>query len=126
MEKEVERRITGPMSFKSMMAILVVSQEKHLKKTRRIPIGKKGEEDILSAPWMDKKGIMLIRLRRIKSRAWRRARKKNAPQREQRLLKRKYELQKRLTSAYLGRRKGNWEIERYRRQKQITKSCGTS
>ena len=76
MEKEIENRINGPMSFKSMMAILVVSQERHLKKTRRILIGKKGEEEILSAPWMDKKGIMLIRLRRLKSRAWRRARKK--------------------------------------------------
>ena len=117
----MERRINGSMSFKSMMAILVVSQEKHLKRTRRIPIGKKGGEDILSAPWMDKKGIMLIRLRRIKSRAWRRARKKNAPQREQKLLKRKYELQKRLTSAYLGRRRGNWEQEMIQKAKTNNK-----
>merc|ERR1712121_37476 len=72
---------------------------------------------ILFAPWMDKKGIMLIRLRKIKSRAWRRARKKNAPQNEQRLLKRKYELQKRMTSAYLGKRKGNWEQEMIQKAK---------
>ena len=36
MEREVESRINGPMSFKSMMAILVISQERHLKRTRRI------------------------------------------------------------------------------------------
>jgi len=107
MEREVESRINGPMSFKSMMAILVISQERHLERTRRLLIGRKGKEEILSAPWMDKKGIMLIKLRKIKSRTWRRARRKNAPQREQRLLKRKYELQKRITSIYLGRRKGN-------------------
>ena len=84
MEKEVERRMNGPLSFKGMMAVLVVSQEKHLKRTKRVQIGKRGGEDILSAPWIDKKGLMLIRLRKIKSRAWRRARKKNAPQRESR------------------------------------------
>ena len=38
--------------------------------------------------------------------------KKNAPQREQRLLKRRYELQKRATSIYLGKRKGDWEKEK--------------
>ena len=69
MEKEVERRMNGPLSFKGMMAVLVVSQEKHLKRTKRVQIGKRGGEDILSAPWIDKKGLMLIRLRKIKSRA---------------------------------------------------------
>ena len=61
---------------------------------------------------MDKKGQMMIKLRKIKSRAWRHARKNNAPQREQRVLKRKYELQKRMTSIYLGKRKGEWEKEK--------------
>ena len=99
------------MSFKGMMAIIMVSQEKHLKRTKKVPIGKKGREEIIAAPWMDRRGIMLIRLRKVKNRTWRRARKKNAPQRELRLLKRKYELQKRITSNYLGKRKGNWEQE---------------
>ena len=48
----------------------------------------------------------MIRLRQSKSRIWRRARKRNAPQRELRLLKRKYESQKRITSFYLGKKKG--------------------
>jgi len=53
----------------------------------------------------------MIRLRQSKSRTWRRARKKNAPQRELRLLKRKYKTQKRITSIYLGKKKGDWEQE---------------
>ena len=67
MEKEVEKKINGPMSFKGMMAILVVSQEKHLKRTKRVQIGKRGGKDILSAPWINKIELMLIRLRRVKS-----------------------------------------------------------
>merc|ERR1712030_82606 len=102
------------------MVILVVSQEKHLKRTKRVQIGKRGE-DILSAPWIDKKGLMLIRLRKIKSRDWRRARKKNAPQREQRILKRKYELQKRMTLIYLGKRKGSWEQDMIQKVKTNNK-----
>ena len=89
MEKEVENRIRGPISFRGMMGILIISQEKHLKRTRKILIGKKRREEVLSAPWIDRKGIMMIKLRKIKSRAWRHARNKNPLQREQRVLKRK-------------------------------------
>ena len=94
------------------MGIVIIAQEKHLKRTRSILIGKKGNEEILSAPWMDRKGRMLIKLRSFKNRAWRHSRKRNAPEREQRVLKRKYELQKRVTSIYLGKRKGDWEKEK--------------
>ena len=111
MEKELERRTNGPMSFKGMMAIIMVTQERHLKRSKKIQIGKKGKEEIIAAPWIDRKGKRLIELRQVKNRTWRRARKKNAPQRELRLLKRKYEMQKRLTSNYLGKKKGDWEQE---------------
>ena len=70
---------------------------------------------------MDKKGIILIKLRKFKSRTWRHARKKNAPQRELRILKRKYELQKRITSIYLGKRKGDWEKEKILKAKTNSK-----
>merc|ERR1712030_303795 len=99
------------MSFKGMMAIIMVTQKNHLKRSKKIKIGKKGKEEITAAPWMDRKGKRLIELRRVKNRTWRRARKKNAPQRELRLLKRKYEMQKWITSIYLGKRKGDWEQE---------------
>ena len=61
---------------------------------------------------MDRKGQMLIKMRKIKSRTWRHARKRNAPEREQQILKRRYELQKKTTSIYLGKRKGEWEKEK--------------
>ena len=53
MEKEIERRLRGPISFRGMMGIIAIAQEIHLKKTRRIQIGVKEEKPILSAPWMD-------------------------------------------------------------------------
>ena len=58
---------------------------------------------------MDRQGQILIKTRRIKNRAWRYARRKKAPEREIQILKRKYELQQRATSLYLGKRKGEWE-----------------
>merc|ERR1712030_275479 len=44
MEKDLENRVRGPMSFKGMMSILSVTQERHLKKTKRIQIGEKEKE----------------------------------------------------------------------------------
>ena len=35
MEKELERRTKGPMSFKGMMAIIMVAQERHLKRSKK-------------------------------------------------------------------------------------------
>ena len=55
MEKDLERRTNGPMSFKGMMSIIMVTQEKHLKRSKKIQIGKKGKEEIMAAPWMDRK-----------------------------------------------------------------------
>merc|ERR1712030_229243 len=121
MEKDLENRVRGPMSFKGMMAIISVTQEKYLKKSKKIQIGAKEKEEVLTAPWMDRKGRSMIRLRRIKNRVWKRARKKNAPQRVQQLLKRKYESQKRITSIYLGNKKGSWEKEMIEKAKENNK-----
>merc|ERR1712030_184603 len=109
------------MSFKGMMSVIMITQEKYLKKSKKIQIRKKGKEEILTAPWMDRKGRSMIKLRRVKSRTWRRARKMNAAQRVQQLLKRKYENQKRITSTYLGRKKGNWEKEMIEKAKTNNK-----
>ena len=35
MEKEVENRLRGPISFRGMMGIIIIAQEKHLKRTRK-------------------------------------------------------------------------------------------
>ena len=63
----------------------------------------------MSAVWMDRQGQILIKTRRIKSRARRYARRKKAPEREIQVLKRRYEIQQKITSQYLGKRKGEWE-----------------
>ena len=49
MEKEIESRTRGPISFNSMMNNIELAQEKHLKKTRKIKLGVKGKKQILSA-----------------------------------------------------------------------------
>ena len=71
---------------------------------------------------MDRKGRYMIKLRRRKNRAWRRARKMNAPRRVLQLLKRKYEAEKRITSIYLGKRKNNWEKEMIRKAHENSKT----
>ena len=121
MEKEVENRMKNPILFRGMMGVIAISQERHLKRSRRILLGKNGKEEVLAAPWMDRQGQLMIRMRKLKSRAWRHSRKKNAPRREQRALKRKYELQKRITAIYLGKRKGNWEKEKILKARKNSK-----
>ena len=44
MEKDLEKRTKGPLSFKGMMAIVKVTQERHLKRSKKIKIGKKREK----------------------------------------------------------------------------------
>ena len=46
----------------------------------------------------------------------------NAPGRILQLLKRKYEAEKRITSIYLGKRKGNWEKEMIRKAHENSKT----
>merc|ERR1712105_83929 len=103
------------------MAVITVTQERNLKKTNKIQIGKKGKEEVLAAPWMNRKGRYLIKLRKIKNRAWRKARKMNATRRVLQILKRKYEAEKKITSEYLGKRKNNWEKEMIRRAHENNK-----
>ena len=87
MEKDLEKRIKGPTSFNSMMKKIEITQDRNIRKTRKIRIGRKGNKQILSAEWMDRQALVCIRLRKVKSRAWRYARKRNAPRDEIALLK---------------------------------------
>ena len=121
MEKDLENKVRGNMSFKGMMAIVAVTQERHLKKTRKIQVGRKGEEEVLAAPWMDRKGRYMIKMRRRKNRAWREARRRNATRRVLMILKRKYEAEKKLTSEYLGKRKNKWEKEMIKKAHENSK-----
>ena len=97
------------MSFNSMMKKIELTQERHLKKTRKIRVGMKGKKQILSAVWMDRQAQIYIKLRKMKSRAWRYARRRNAPREEIAILKLGYEQQQKTTAIYLGKRKEDWE-----------------
>ena len=44
MERELEQMIRGPTSFNSLMNKIEVAQDRTLKKTRRIKIGRKGRK----------------------------------------------------------------------------------
>ena len=97
MEKELEGMIRGPTSFSGLMNKIEIAQERTLKKTRRIKIGNKGKRPVLSAEWMDAQAIVYIRERKIKSKAWRYARRRNAPQQDIDILKKSYEEQQTTT-----------------------------
>ena len=89
--EELEGMIRGPTSFSGLMNKTEIAQEKTLKKTRKIKIGNKGKKPFQSAEWMDAQAIVYIRERKIKSRAWRFARRRNAPQHNIDILKKSYE-----------------------------------
>merc|ERR1712030_255774 len=120
-KEELKKKVKNTMSFKGMMAVITVTQERNLKKTSKIQIGKKGKEEVLTAPWMDREGRYLIKLRKIKIRTWRKSRRANATRRVLSILKRKYEAEKKITSEYLGKRKHNWEKEMIRRAHENNK-----
>merc|ERR1712030_149770 len=86
-----------------------LAQEKTLKKTRKIKIGNKEKKTVLSVEWMDTQAVVYIRERKIKSRAWRFARGRNAPQHDIEIQKKSYEDQQVTTSRYVSQRKGGWE-----------------
>merc|ERR1712030_41272 len=86
-----------------------LAQEKTLKKTRKIKIGNKEKKTVLSAEWMDAQAVVYIRERKIKSRVWRFARRRNSPQQDIIILKESYKDQQVTTSRYVGQRKGGWE-----------------
>ena len=55
MERDLEERTRGPISFSGMMNNIELAQEKHLKKTRKIKIGLKGKKQFyLQFGWTNK------------------------------------------------------------------------
>ena len=77
-----ERPITkdrGKISFNGFMKKIKISQEKVLKKSKRIKVGEKGNMRIAAAEWVDEELIDNIKIRGKLSRRWRIARKKKKP-----------------------------------------------
>ena len=72
-------------------------------------VGRRGNRLILAAEWIDNQAILYITEMRNRNKAWKYARKKNAPQEIQEALKKRYIEQQIMTSRYLGMEKGEWE-----------------
>ena len=106
MERDLEQRIKGPTSFNNLMDKIEISQNRTLKRTIRMKVGRKGNKLVLAAEWIDNQAILYIKERKNRSRAWRCARRMRAPQRVQDALKRSYISQQILTSRYVGTKKG--------------------
>ena len=62
------------------MKKIKISQEKILKKSKRIKVGRKGDTRVAAAEWVDEELIENIKIRGKLSRRWRIARKKGEPQ----------------------------------------------
>ena len=91
------------------MKKIKISQDKVLKKSKRIKVGKKGNMRIAAAEWVDEELIDNIKIRGKLSRRWRIARKKQEPQELLNKCKEEYKSQQIRTSNMAGDKKGEWE-----------------
>ena len=76
----------------------------HLRKRKRIRIGKRGNKIIRAAEWVDLEIIENIRLRMRLNKLWRFARKNQTLQ-IQETCKKEYERQKKITAALINKKK---------------------
>ena len=80
MEEDLIPMMGKKVSFNGFMKKIKISQEKILKKSKSIQVGRKGATRVAAAEWVDKELIDNIKIRRELSRRWRIARKKGEPQ----------------------------------------------
>ena len=80
MEMDLVPMIGKKVSFNDFMRKIKISQERKLKKRKRIKIGKKGDTRIAAAEWVDEELKENIKKRGKLSRRWRIARKRGEPQ----------------------------------------------
>ena len=109
MEEDLLPKIGKKISFNGLMKKIKISQEKVLKKSKRIKGGKKGDMRIAAAEWVDEELIDNIKIRGKLSRRWRIARKKYEPQEILNNYEKEYKFQQIKTSNMAGDKKGEWE-----------------
>merc|ERR1711874_610223 len=76
MEKELESMLGNKTGFYHTMEKIKIVQNKTLRKKKRIRVGRRGEEKIQAAEWIDEELRDNIRKRSKLSRRWRLARKR--------------------------------------------------
>ena len=109
MERDLLSKIGKKISFSGLMRKIKASQDKVLKKSKIVKVGKKGNMRIAAAEWVDDELIDNIETRGKLSRKWRIARKKQEPQEVLNKCKEEYKSQQIKTSDMAGEKKGEWE-----------------
>ena len=79
-----------------------------MRKRKKIKVEKKGNKIIRAAEWVDLELIESIKLRMRLNKNWRYSRR-NQPPPVQKEFKEKYENQKKITAALIGKKKSEWE-----------------
>ena len=103
------------------MRKIKTSQDKVLKKSKRIKVGKKGNMRIAAAEWVDDELIDHIETRGKLSRKWRIARKKQEPQEVLNKCKEEYKSQQIKTSNMAGKKRRMGKEKNHRNKKRWKK-----
>merc|ERR1711874_662132 len=119
-ERDLLPKIGKKTSFDSLMRKIKSSQNKILKKDKRIRMGMREHKRVTAAEWVDIELINDIKVRSKLSRRWRIARKQRKPKEVLELYEKEYKDQQKKTSIMSGRKKGLWE----RRKIEETKKDG--
>ena len=125
MEKELESMLGNKTGFHHTMEKIKMAQDKTLKKKKRIRVGKRGEEKIQAAEWVDEELRDNIKKRSKFSRRWRLARKRKEPEEDIKRFEREYKEQKIITAIMTGQKKGNWELYKIQEAKTNGKKFGS-
>ena len=104
-EKDLLPKLRKSTSFDGFMKKIKTSQNKVLKKRKRIRIGRRGNKKVSAAEWVDIELIENINLRSKLSRRWRIARKQGEPLEVLELYEKEYKEQQKKNSIISGRKK---------------------
>merc|ERR1711874_760655 len=99
-------KIGNKIKLNKLMEKIKTSQNKILKRSKRIRIGSRGNMKVSAAEWVDLELIDNIKERSMLSRRWRIARKERKPQETLELYEKEYKEQEIKTSIMSGNKKG--------------------
>ena len=109
--ENLRNQIGKSANFNLFLKKLKTSVNHHLRKRKRIKIGKKGNRIIRAAEWVDLEVIESIKLRMRLNKIWRFSRRNQTPQ-VQMAFKEEYENQRKITTALICKKKSEWEKEK--------------
>jgi len=120
-ERDLLPKIGKKTSFDSLMRKIKSSQNKILKKDKRIRIGLREHKRVTAAEWVDIELIDNIKVKNKLSRRWRIARKQGRPENVLKLYEKEYKDQQVKTSIMSGEKKGLWEKKKIEETKKDAK-----